>query len=145
MQYKVVAQKVNLISVTQLQNRISNGKDTTFIVNFWATWCVPCVAELPNFEKFSRTFIVEKQKVLLVSVNFKSQLKTQVLPFVKKRKIATEVLLLNETTAQEYIERIDKSWSGSIPATLFVKNGKRIFAEKELTYNDLIKTYKTIQ
>jgi thiol-disulfide isomerase/thioredoxin len=48
--YSVNAQ-VKLLKLDDLDKRIANGKDTTYVINFWATWCSPCVAELPNFEK----------------------------------------------------------------------------------------------
>jgi thiol-disulfide isomerase/thioredoxin len=137
------SQQVSLINIDQLNKRIENGRDTTFVINFWATWCVPCVKELPNFEKLNEAHKSDKLKILLVSVDFISKLNTTVTPFVKNKKIKSEVFLLNETDQQQYIDRIDTSWSGSIPATLFIKNGKRKFIEKEFTYTQLLTEYKT--
>src|SRR6478735_6105137 len=84
------AQKVSLIKIDELENRISTGKDTTYIINFWATWCGPCSEELPNFEKLNNEYKKEKLKILLVSVDFKSQLTSSVIPFVNKRKLKNE-------------------------------------------------------
>lgn len=139
------SQQVRLITINQLNRKVENRKDTTFIINFWATWCAPCIKELPNFEKLNQEYKEDKLKILLVSVDFNSQLKTTVIPFIKKRKIKSEVFLLNETDQQQYIDRIDTSWSGSVPATLFIKNGKRKFIEKEFTYTQLLTEYKKIQ
>ena len=137
------SQQVRIIDIDQLNQRIENGKDTTFIINFWATWCAPCVKELPNFEKLNKEYKADKLKILLVSVDFKSKLQSTVTPFIIKRKIRSEVFLLNETDQQEYIDRIDPGWSGSIPATLFIKNGKRKLIEKEFTYTQLLSEYNT--
>ena len=120
----VVGQNHYLITVDQLHNRIKNGKDTTYIINFWATWCGPCIKEISHFEKLNKEYKSEKIKIILVSVDFKSQLETSVLPFIKKREIRSEVKLLNEVNQQDYINRIDPNWSGSIPATLFIKKDK---------------------
>ncbi len=136
------SQQVRLININELNKRVENGKDTTFIVNFWATWCAPCIKELPNFEKLNREYKADKLKILLVSVDFKSQQNTEVLSFIKKQKIRNEVFLLNETDQQAYINRIDISWSGSIPATLFIKKNARKFVEKELSYIELLTEYK---
>lgn len=137
-------QNVKLITIDQLQERVKNGKDSTYVVNFWATWCAPCIKELPHFEKLKQEFKSEKLAVLLISVDFKSKLTSAVVPFVKRKNLKNEVFLLNESNPQEYIDRVDPSWSGSIPATLFIKNDKRKFVESEFTYEQLLTEYKKL-
>ena len=139
------SQEVKLLTVDELNRRVKQGRDTTYVVNFWATWCAPCIKELPHFEKLQQEKKSDKLKVLLVSVDFKNRLEKSVVPFVKKRNLKNEVFLLNEKDEQEYIDRIDKSWSGAIPATLFVQGNKRKFVEKEFTYEDLLKDYKNFK
>lgn len=130
--YSVGAQ-VKLLTLDDLDKRIAQGKDTTFVINFWATWCSPCVAELPNFEKLRLANLKKPFKILLVSLDFKSKLEKDVIPFVLKNKIKAEVFLLNEPDQQKFVERIDKKWSGAIPATLFINKKIRRFYEKEFT------------
>ena len=137
--YSINAQ-VKLLTLDDLDKRIAKGKDTTYVVNFWATWCSPCVAELPNFEKLRLANLKKPVKVLLVSLDFKSKLQKEVIPFVVKNNIKAEVFLLNEPDQQKYIERIDKKWSGAIPATLFVNKSVRRFYEKEFTESELKST-----
>ncbi|RKR04787.1 AhpC/TSA family protein [Flavobacterium sp. 90] len=137
-------QNVKLINIDQLQERIKNGKDSTYVVNFWATWCAPCIKELPHFEKLNAEYKAEKLAVLLVSVDFKSKLTSAVIPFVKRKNMKSQVFLLNESNPQEYIDRIDPTWSGSIPATLFIKGDKRKFVESEFTYEQLLTEYKKL-
>ncbi len=133
------AQGVKLITVNQLESRLKAGKDTTFVVNFWATWCGPCIEELPHFERLQAENKGKKVKVLLVSADSKSKLESAVKPFVKKRGLKNEVFLLNEKSQQEYIDRISKEWSGALPATLLVNTAARVrkFYEKEFTYTEL--------
>lgn len=138
------SQNVKLLNIDQLNERIKNGKDSTYVVNFWATWCAPCIEELPHFEKLGIDHKSEKLAVLLVSVDFKSKLNSAVIPFVKRKNMKSEVFLLNESNPQKYIDRIDPTWSGSIPATLFVKEDKRKFIESELTYEQLLTEYKKL-
>ena len=138
------SQNVKLLNIDQLNERIKNGKDSTYVVNFWATWCAPCIKELPHFEKLNAAYKNEKLAVLLVSVDFKSKLNSAVIPFVKRKNIKSQVFLLNEDDPQKYIDRIDKTWSGSIPATLFIKGDKRKFIESEFTYEQLLTEYKKL-
>ncbi|MFH6967672.1 TlpA disulfide reductase family protein [Flavobacterium sp. FlaQc-28] len=138
------SQNVKLLTIDQLNERIEKGKDSTYVVNFWATWCAPCIKELPHFEKLSAEHKSDKLAVLLVSLDFKSKLNSNVIPFVKRKNLKNEVFLLNEGSPQEFIDRIDPSWSGSIPATLFIKNGKRKFVESEFTYEQLLTEYKKL-
>ena len=138
------SQNVKLLNIDQLNERIKNGKDSTYVVNFWATWCAPCIKELPHFEKLKADHQSDKLAVLLVSVDFKSKLNSAVVPFVKRKNLKNEVFLLNESNPQEYIDRIDKDWSGSIPATLFIKEDKRKFIESEFTYEQLLTEYKKL-
>lgn len=141
---KSYSQQVKLITIDQLQERIKVGKDSTYVVNFWATWCAPCIKELPHFEKLSADHKTEKLAVLLISVDFKSKLTSTVVPFVKRKNLKNQVFLLNESNPQEYIDRVDPSWSGSIPATLFIKGDNRKFLESELTYEQLLTEYKKL-
>ena len=136
-----LAQGKYMVKSDQLLNRIQNGGDTVYIINFWATWCGPCVKELPNFEKLQESYKTEKLKVILVSVDFRSQLDKRLIPFLEKRKFKTEVYFLDEKDQQAYIEKVDKSWSGAIPASLFVKATNRKFFEKEFNYTILSNEY----
>lgn len=141
--FQAKSQTVKLLTLSELDRRIEKGKDTVYIINFWASWCAPCLQELPHFEKLNQTVKGEKAKILLVSVDFKSKLKSAVIPLVKRMKLKNEVFLLNEQNQQAYIERINKNWSGALPATLFINRTKntRNFFEKEFTYKELLDTY----
>lgn len=134
------AQQVKLITVAQLENRFKQGKDTTYVVNFWATWCKPCVKELPEFEKFKNAHWDKPVKVILVSTDLKSKLESGVKPFVKSHNLTGEIYLLNEAPSS-YNEKINADWSGALPATLIVnsKTGKKKFHEAAYTYEELAK------
>lgn len=133
------AQNVPILKITDLEKRIKNDSDTTYIVNFWATWCAPCVKELPNFDSISKVYKNEKIKVLLVTMDFKEELKNKVLPFIVSKKIYSEVLLLDEVNGNYFIPKISDAWSGALPATLIINQKKKFnhFFEKKLTFDFL--------
>jgi thiol-disulfide isomerase/thioredoxin len=128
--------KIPVLKIENLLQRIEKNSDTLYIVNFWATWCKPCVAELPDFEKVSNDFKSEKVKVLLVTMDFKEELEKRVMPFVLKNNYTSEIILLDETDGN-FINKVHKDWSGAIPATLLIKNNKKEFIPKKTNYEEL--------
>lgn len=118
---------------------LEKDNDTTYVVNFWATWCAPCVAELPNFEKLGSEYKSQKVKVLLVSLDFQKQVEKSLLPFIKKRDLHSKVVLLSDPDANNWISKVDSSWSGAIPATIIYNNKKKLrkFYEKSFSYGEL--------
>ncbi|WP_410221336.1 TlpA disulfide reductase family protein [Pedobacter sp.] len=138
--------QVKLLTLNELEQRVAKGKDTTYVVNFWATWCGPCVEELPYFEKLNAENSKAPVKVLLLSMDFKSKIKDAVVPFVTKNKIKSEVFVANASNQQTFIDGVDQKWSGALPATLFINVQKKIreFYEKEFTYAELAAHTKRI-
>lgn len=141
------SQHVPILKITDLEKRIKNDSDTTYIVNFWATWCAPCVKELPDFDSISKVYKNEKIKVLLVTMDFKEELKNKVLPFIVSKKIYSEVVLLDEVNGNYFIPKISDAWSGALPATLIINQKKKFnhFFEKKLTFEFLKSEIELVQ
>lgn len=139
------SQNTSIYKIDNLLKRIHNSSDTTYIVNFWATWCKPCVAELPDFNKIDSLYIEQKIKVILVSLDFKEDISSKLIPFIAKRKFKSEILVLDEINGNQFINKISESWSGAIPATLITKNNNQIsnFYEKKLSYDFLSEYLKS--
>ncbi len=130
------AQKVSgIYKIDNLLNRLKN-KDTTYVVNFWATWCKPCIKELPAFDSLKQKDLAYV-KIILVSLDFKEDIEKKVNPFLQKNKIKCEVVLLDEVNGNDYINKISNEWTGAIPATYFKNKKKEIFAEQSVTLKDL--------
>jgi thiol-disulfide isomerase/thioredoxin len=119
--------------------------DTTYVINFWATWCVPCVAELPYFEQLLITYAHEKVRIILVSLDFRNKVEQSLIPFLKKKNLIADVCLLDDKDANYWINAIDPSWSGALPATIIYKNKERAFFEKSFTFESLETEYNNIK
>lgn len=141
------AQKVALVDRNWVRQMSQNNSDTTYVINFWATWCKPCVEEIGYFDQITEQYKGQKLKVILVSCDFKKQLETRVIPFVQSKKIQSAVYLMNETDPNNWIELVDSKFTGAIPATLIV-NGKqdfRFFKEGEITFEELQSVIQSIK
>ena len=113
-----VGQEVKKVKVTDLE-KIIKESNTPLIINFWATFCKPCMEEIPHFQKLGKKYEKNGVKLLLVSLDMKDDFPVKVNGFIKKKKITTPVAWLDETNADYFCPRVDKTWSGAIPATLF--------------------------
>ena len=132
------AQKIKSYTAADLVQRTANP-DTIYIVNFWATWCIPCVKELPSFNMVHDLYKDKPVKVLLVSFDFKEQYPAKLEAWVNKKKLHPEVVWFNETNPNEYIPKIAPEWEGGLPATLFINNrtGEKKLKADEITIDEL--------
>ena len=127
----------DLAAIFQQQN------DTTYVINFWATWCAPCVKELPYFETLTKKYQNEKVKVILVSLDCSKQLETKLKPFLEKNKLTSEVLVLIDPDANSWVDKVNPAWSGAIPATVVYKRTKSKFYEQ--SFEDLSELEAIVQ
>jgi thiol-disulfide isomerase/thioredoxin len=126
------------------QSYLKFDDDTTYVINFWATWCLPCVKELPYFEQLHSKYKDKKVKVILVSLDMPKKVESNLIPFIKKKKLQSEVIHLNDPDANTWIEKVDKNWSGSIPATYIYNQKGHAFYERSFTFEDLEKKVLTL-
>jgi len=119
---------------------INDGK--LRVINFWATWCKPCVAELPYFELVNSRYPDNEVEVILVSLDLPNHVEDKLIPFLRKQKIESKVIVLDDPDANSWIPKVSKEWSGSIPATIICKGGTSQFYERSFTYNELEKELK---
>lgn len=103
--------------------------DTIRVINFWATWCKPCVEELPYFKALNQDLSLKKTKVYLVSLDFKSQIEKRLIPFVEKNLSNSNVVAFVDPESNSWIPQINKEWSGAIPATFMSKGNESWFRE----------------
>ena len=133
------AQTVPSLSYAELKPLLEQKGNKIYVVNFWATWCAPCIKELPYFEVLNQR---EDVQVLLVSLDFPKHKESRLLPFIKKNKLQAKVVLLDDADENYWINDIHPNWSGAIPATLIYTKKQRGFYEQSFTASKLDKIFK---
>lgn len=132
-------QQIPAWKITDLNQHIDTTTSHILVINLWATFCGPCVKEIPHFIEFSNEHTGDKMELLLVSVDAKEVYPNRLQKFIKKHRFRSNFIWLDESDANFFIPSISSEWTGSIPATLFInkKTGKRLFVESELSKKEL--------
>ena len=133
------SQKSSRIKLKDLEKLLADPADSLTVINFWATWCKPCVKEIPHFEATRKNLKNKSIRFWYISLDFADQQKTRLDPFVKAKMNGARVFLLDEVDYNQWLNKIDSGWEGSIPVTLFVNNSKKIkkFVGNELNEEQL--------
>lgn len=136
--------QTKVIKFPALETMLQKKEGPIQVINFWATWCGPCVKELPMFEQVNTNNA--NVKVTLVSLDFADKL-DKVDAFISRKSMKSEVVLLDEIDYNSWIDKVEKSWEGAIPATLIYNptTGKRAFTQHELKEGELEKLIESVQ
>jgi thiol-disulfide isomerase/thioredoxin len=125
---------LRILNFREFEPLLHQYNDTTYIINFWATWCVPCRKELPDFERINKEYRDQKVKVLLVNLDFPDNLSNTLVPFIQQHVIQSEIIVLDDPDSNYWINRVDSAWNGNIPATLVYKGHYREFFAQMVNY-----------
>ena len=130
---------VDVYDYAELEPLLNIKDDKTYVINFWATWCAPCIRELPYFQELHENYKDKNLEVIFISLDFPGKMEKSLLPFIKKRKINSRVILLDDADEKTWIPKIDPNWDGGIPATLIYNEDKRTFYAHAFTKESLLK------
>jgi thiol-disulfide isomerase/thioredoxin len=124
-----------IIDFARFESMTVEKSEKLRVYNFWATWCAPCIKEMPYFEQIQE----EDKDVELVFISMDDGRRPErVTNFIEKRNIKSPVYLLNDVDYNNWIDKVSENWSGAIPGTLFIKpDGVKSFFEGEVTYEEL--------
>ncbi len=129
--------EIPVMNFDTFEPRLQQDDDKIHVINFWATWCAPCVRELPAFEKLHENFRDQGVHVLLVSLDDPRQMDSRIKPFVDRMQLQSEVLVLDDPNSNRWIPLVSEEWSGAIPATVIYSRDYHIFFEREFKYEEL--------
>ncbi len=139
------SQHVKTVEFDYIQPLLNQNNDSVYVINFWATWCKPCIEELPLFEKLRQDDRFEDINVYLISLDFMKNKQSILIPFIKNNDMKNQVIHLYEPDANKWINKVDPDWSGAIPATLIYSAEKRVFLEGKITYKQLESTINQLK
>ena len=128
---------IEIVDFEGLYSKIDLSADKTYVINFWATWCSPCVKELPHFEEVNKELKDKNTEVILVSLDFPSQIESKLKPYLKKNKIKSRVILLDDAKMNTWVPKVSEQWDGGIPATLIVNSSNYNFYPKPFKKEEL--------
>lgn len=129
-----------ILDFSQFEPFLQKDNDTVYVVNFWATWCKPCVEELPIIENVHEDQFEVPVKVILVSLDFRNQVESKLVPFIEEKNIRSQVVVIDDPDANTWIDKVDPQWSGALPATIiYKKNKKRFISEAFDDYESIRK------
>ncbi len=120
-----------------LEKFLNQVDDKVHVVNFWATWCAPCIKELPHFEELFKSYKSKGVEVILVSLDFPFQYDKKLKPFIKENKLQSKVVALDDPDMNTWMPKVNEEWTGAIPITIIYNKDKRQFYERSFTYNQL--------
>jgi len=129
--------EIPIVNFSGVKPYLSSVSDTVYVINFWATWCAPCVKEFPYFEEVLNRYKNRKVKVLMINLDFPNQLDKSLKPFLAERESRLNVIVLDDPNQNEWINKVDSTWSGALPATLIYKGSDRVFYEGPVELSDL--------
>ncbi len=121
---------VDLTTAADLKKLRQNGSDKILLVNFWATWCGPCVHEFPEIEATWRMYKQRDFDLVMVSANMPDE-KPGVLKMLERQHATGRNLLFGSTETQELQTAFNAKWEAGVPYTvLLAPNGKILYEEQ---------------
>lgn len=131
--------EISVASIAELRALINDGKGSVVVVNFWATWCPPCVTEIPALARFYRNYEGQDVVFLSFSGDDPGTISEKVRPFANSYELPFPVWVMEEAERELLNAGFGVNWSGLYPATfLFTRDGSLAQTwEGEVTYEAL--------
>jgi len=135
---KPAAAAIPIVDFSAIEKILNQQDDTLRIFNFWATWCKPCVEELPLLQELPAKYNNQAFQLYYISLDFTNQIESKLIPFLQNNPLDGSVIVLDDPDANSWIDKVNPEWSGSIPATIVKKGMAMKFHEGKFnTFSDI--------
>lgn len=138
----VFSQDFPIYNFEKFEPFLHKQDDKVYVINFWATWCRPCVKEMPAFNQLYDKYHDKNVEIILVSLDFGESLEIKIRLFKNNHEIKSKIVILDDPDSNSWINKVNKDWSGAIPATLIYNKDKREFYEQSFDFEELEKELK---
>ena len=137
---------VSLVDANGFQELLTSNKGNVLVVNIWATWCVPCVEEMPDLIKLTDQYKDKNVKLISISIDYPEEIDSKILPFIKSHKLNFPVYVNNFRNDESFINFLNKDWSGAIPATFVYdkKGNQTAFLLGKHSFDDFKKSIENL-
>jgi thiol-disulfide isomerase/thioredoxin len=133
------SQDYKVYNFEEFQSLLHQKNDKVYVINFWATWCRPCVQEMPAFNELHNKYKNKNVEIILVSLDFGKDVQSKIKQFSSKQGVESKIVILDDPDSNSWIDKVSPEWSGAIPATLIYNRHSRAFFEKSFTFSELEK------
>jgi len=118
-------QDIKPISKTDdIKSIMDANKGKVVLLNFWATWCKPCVKEFPDLVKLQNNYKDKGFVLVFISADMPEEIKSKVTPFLNQEKVDFTTYYIGSDKPEDIINYVDKDWQGAIPSTyIYDKDG----------------------
>ncbi len=113
------------IDVAGVQKLVANESEKYLLVNLWATWCGPCVQELPELVEINRMYRKRKFELVTISLDEPEQ-KAEALKMLEANHVAMKNFIYGGDDTDAFGDALDKTWPGPIPYTLLIAPGGEV-------------------
>lgn len=132
-----VSQEFKTYNFEEFKPLLNKQDDKVYVINFWATWCKPCVEEIPAFNQLLENYKDKNVEIIMVSLDFGASVDQRIKLFKERHQMKARIVILDDPDSNSWINKVSSEWSGAIPATLIYNKTKKKFYEQSFHYKEL--------
>lgn len=117
-----------MVDAPAIQELVRAQQGRVVLLNFWATWCPPCLVEFPEIVALEKEFRSRGLTVISVSADSPKRVESDLIPFLEKHPPSFPIYVMQTDDVDAFMHRIDPEWDGTLPTTFFIdRQGKIVF------------------
>ena len=111
---------IQLISASQFSALLDDARGDVILVNLWATWCAPCLREIPELLRLRENYLDKGFRLIAVSMDDPQDLESHVIPFLEQRFPDWDTFQSAEAEMDRFVSVIDPAWNEVLPTSYLI-------------------------